>query len=301
MRKFIWGLLVVIFVGGMVFLSVNSSKTLATSTAGKITEKDFYNEIKKSSAGKQEFAKMVINKVLEDKYGDNVSKADVDSAFEAQKSQYGSSFKEVLASNNMTEKQLKDSLRNNLLTKAAIKANYNVTEKQIKKAYDDYKPAVTISMLKAKNEENAKNAANDIKDGKSWSEVYKKYSTDSTYKSTTGKISAFDSTSTSIDSSIQNAAFKLNKVGDYAVTSDSSGNYYLLKLEKKTDKPSLNNLRSKLTEQIITEFMNSSDNTSKVQAIIGKILRKADVSVKDSDLKSSLNTYLTAGISSNNK
>ncbi|MGO3317091.1 MAG: peptidylprolyl isomerase, partial [Leuconostoc mesenteroides] len=38
MRKFIWGLLVVVFVGGLVFLGFNSSKTLMTSKVGKITE-----------------------------------------------------------------------------------------------------------------------------------------------------------------------------------------------------------------------------------------------------------------------
>lgn len=88
MRKFIWGLLVVVFVGGLVFLGFNSSKTLMTSKVGKITEKQFYEDIKTSSAGQQEFANMVINKVLGAEYGDQVSDTDVQNAYDAQKAQY---------------------------------------------------------------------------------------------------------------------------------------------------------------------------------------------------------------------
>ena len=131
MRKFIWGLLVVVFVGGLVFLGFNSSKTLMTSKVGKITEKQFYEDIKTSSAGQQEFANMVINKVLGAEYGDQVSDTDVQNAYDAQKAQYGSSFKTVLASNNTTDAQFKKNIKNNLIINAAIKANYKVTDKQL--------------------------------------------------------------------------------------------------------------------------------------------------------------------------
>ncbi|MGO2980889.1 MAG: peptidyl-prolyl cis-trans isomerase, partial [Leuconostoc mesenteroides] len=300
MRKFIWGLLVVVFVGGLVFLGFNSSKTLMTSKVGKITEKQFYEDIKTSSAGQQEFANMVINKVLGAEYGDQVSDTDVQNAYDAQKAQYGSSFKTVLASNNTTDAQFKKNIKNNLIINAAIKANYKVTDKQLKTAYTNYHSDTTISMITAKNEAKAKEAIAALKNGDNWNTVYKKYSTDSTYKSLNGKMPAFNSTNTSIDSAVQTAAFKLDKVGDYSTepVAGTSGSYYVIKLNKKTTKPSMSSLRSTLSTQIVTDFINDSSNTSEIQAIVGKILRKNNVSVKDSDLKTALNTYLTAGISS---
>ena len=64
MRKFIWGLIIVIFGGGLIYLGFNSSKTLMTSDSGKITEKEFVADLKQSPAGQQEFANLVINKVV---------------------------------------------------------------------------------------------------------------------------------------------------------------------------------------------------------------------------------------------
>ena len=203
-----------------------------TSKVGKITEKQFYEDIKTSSAGQQEFANMVINMVLGAEYGDQVSDTDVQNAYDAQKAQYGSSFKTVLASNNTTDAQFKKNIKNNLIINAAIKANYKVTDKQLKTAYTNYHSDTTISMITAKNEAKAKEAIAALKNGDNWNTVYKKYSTDSTYKSSNGKMPAFNSTNTSIDSAVQTAAFKLDKVGDYSTepVTGTSGSYYVLSL-----------------------------------------------------------------------
>lgn len=303
MRKFIWGLIVVIFCGGLIFLSLNSSKTLMTSDSGKITEKQFMTDLKKSSAGQQEFANMVINKVLAEQYGTNVSKSDVQDAFDTQKAQYGDAFKSTLASNNTTEEQFKTSIKNNLIITEAVKANFKITDKEIQKAYKDYHQNTTISMITAKDEASAKNAIADLKSDNSWETVYKKYTTDKTYEKSNGQLPAFDSTSTTVDPAVQKAAFELSKVGDYTTSpiTGSTGSYYVIKLDKTTTKPSLNSIRSKLSDQIVSKFLTDQKNASKVQAIIGKVLRKENVNVKDAQLKTALNTYLTAGISSPGK
>ena len=300
MRKFIWGLLAVIFIGGLVFLSLNSSKTLMTSDSGKITEKQFINDVKKSSAGQQEFANMTINKVLDNQYGGNVSKADIQNAYDTQKAQYGDSFKSVLASNNATEDQFKTNIKNNLVMNAAIKANYKVTDKQINQAYKDYHQNITISMITAKDDNSAKQAIEALKSGDSWNTVYKKYTTEKTYAKQNGQLPSFDSTSTSVDAAVQEAAFKLSKPNDYSDSpiTGSNGGFYVVQLNKTTTKPSLNNVRSKLSDKIVSTFLNDQKNTTKIQTIIGKILRKENVNVKDSQLKNALNSYMTAGISS---
>lgn len=299
MRKFIWGLLTVIFIGGIVFLSLNSSKTLMTSNSGKITEKQFLNDIKKSPAGQQEFANMTINKVLANKYGSSATKSDVQSAFDTQKAQYGDSFKQVLASNNTTEDQLKVNIKNNLLMTAAVKDNYKVTDSQINQAYKNYHQDTTVSMITAKDENAAKQAIDALRSGDDWNTVYKKYTTEKTYTKQNGQLPAFDSTSTDVDQAVKAAAFKLNKTGDYSTSpiTGSNGGFYVIQLNKITKKPSLNSLRNKLSDQIVTTFLNDQKNTAKIQAIIGKILRKENVNVKDTDLKNALNAYMTAGVS----
>lgn len=299
MRKFIWGLIIVIFGGGLIYLGFNSSKTLMTSDSGKITEKEFVADLKQSPAGQQEFANLVINKVLAKQYGGNVSKSDVQNAFDTQKAQYGDSFQSVLSSNNTNESQFKNNIKNNLIMKAAVKANYKVSDKQIEQAYKDYHQDTTVSLITAKYEDSSKKAIDALKSGDSWETVYKKYSTDKTYAKQNGQLPAFDSTSTSVDSAIQTAAFKIEKTGDYTTTpvTGSNGGFYVIQLNKTTNKPSMNSVRNKLSEQIVTSFLNDQKNTAKIQEIIGQILRKQNVSVKDTQLKNALNAYLTAGLS----
>ena len=186
-----------------------------TSDSGKITEKEFVADLKQSPAGQQEFANLVINKVLAKQYGGNVSKSDVQNAFDTQKAQYGDSFQSVLSSNNTNESQFKNNIKNNLIMKAAVKANYKVSDKQIEQAYKDYHQDTTVSLITAKDEDSSKKAIDALKSGDSWETVYKKYSTDKTYAKQNGQLPAFDSTSTSVDSAIQTAAFKIEKTGDY--------------------------------------------------------------------------------------
>ncbi|WEV55040.1 peptidyl-prolyl cis-trans isomerase [Leuconostocaceae bacterium ESL0723] len=300
MRKFAWPALILVFVAGLVYLYFNSSKTLMSSNAGKITEKEYYDDVKKSSAGQQEFANMAINKVLNAKYGNQVSKADSDKAFETQKAQYGSQFNEVLAQNNMTADEFKTQLRNKMVMSAAIKDNYKITQKQVDDAYADYQPDTTISLITAKDSDSAQSAIDDLGAGSSWSSVYKKYNTGTDKDSgKDGQLPAFDSTSTSVDSQVQKAAAQMS-VG---ATSDSpvqgaNGKYYVIKLDKVASKPSESKVESRLKDKIASDFMNNSKNSDAIQKIIGGILRKADISIKDNDLKNALSGYLTSGVSS---
>ncbi|CAH1849931.1 peptidylprolyl isomerase [Convivina praedatoris] len=300
-RKIVWGLLIVIFLGGLVYLFFNSSKTVMTSTAGKITEKEYYDDVKKSAAGQQEFANMVINKVLNKEYGKDVSKSDSDKAFDTQKAQYGSQFKEVLAQNNMTEEQFKESIRNKMIMTYAVKANYKISQKQLDEAYSNYQPETTISLITAKNQDDAQAAIDDINAGDSWASVYKKYSSENKNASATGQLPAFDSTNTSVDSEIRKAAFNMSGVG---AISDSpvkgtSGNYHVIKIDKVSDKPAQSKVEKKLKDKIATDFLNDSKNQTEIQKIIGSILRKDDVSVKDTDLKNALSGYMTSGVTAN--
>lgn len=296
MRKVFFGILVTLFVAGIAYLSLTSSRTLATSSAGRITEAEYYKKVENSQAGQQMFANMVINKVLDAKYGKEVSKQEVEDAFKTQKASYGPSFATVLASNGMTEAQYKDSIRQNLVLTAAIKANHKISEKEIKGAYDKYTPAVEVSMILVSSEDTAKKVIDELNDGAKFADLVKKYSEDEATKKDAGKLPKFDSTNTNLDKSFMEAAFKLND-GEYTKEPVHGENgYYIIKMDKKSAKKDINEYRNILQNQIIAEYMSNNENAGEIQAIVGKLLRKADVSVKDKNFKNALNEYLTAGI-----
>ena len=83
-------------------LAACSSKTVATTSGGKITESQYYDSMKKTTSGKQVLQQMILDKILEGKYGDKVTDKAVNKEYNKYKKQYGSSFSTVLAQNGMT-------------------------------------------------------------------------------------------------------------------------------------------------------------------------------------------------------
>ncbi|CAK1239436.1 Peptidyl-prolyl isomerase [Fructobacillus fructosus] len=295
-RKFFWGVILVIFVAGVTYLAVSGSKTLATTDNGKITQADYYDEVKQSSAGRQVFAQMVINKVLDKKYGKEVTTADVDKQYATLRAQYGDSkFKQYLSQAGMTEKQYKESLRDKQVMQAAVKANYKISADKLKEAYDNYVPDTTISLITAKDEDSAQAAIDALDSGESWDDVYKQYSQANSAVSGTGQMAAFDSTNTNVDSEIRKAAFNQD-AGVYSASpvKGTNGTFYVVRTDAMAEKPAQSKIESKLKDKITNDFINDTNNQEEMKKIIGKLLNKANVNIKDSDLKSALTGYLTA-------
>lgn len=281
-----------------VFLSLTlaacGSKTVATTSGGKITESAYYTSLKKSSSGKQVLQQMILNKVLEKDYGDKVKKSEVTKQYNAYKQQYGSSFSSVLSQSGTTASGLKTEIRSNLLLKEAVKDNTKITDKMLKAQYKKYEPKVQVAQILVAKKSTAETVIKQLKDDKSFTTLAKKYSTDTTTKSNGGKISAFDNTDTSLDSSFKTAAFKL-KTGEYTTTPvKTDSGYYVIKMIKNPGKGTMKEHESELKSQIIDSKMNS--NTG-LQKVVAKVLKDGNIDIKDNDLKNILSDYLSSSSS----
>lgn len=95
-------------------LAACGSKAVATTSGGKITQEEYYNEMKTTTNGKQVLQQMILDKVLEKEYGKQVSDKQVNAQYNTYKNQYGSQFSAVLQQQGLTEKKLKQQIRSNL-------------------------------------------------------------------------------------------------------------------------------------------------------------------------------------------
>ncbi|MCH5463924.1 peptidylprolyl isomerase PrsA [Levilactobacillus tujiorum] len=277
------------------------NQTVATTSGGKITESAYYSSLKGTSSGKQVLQQMILNKVLEKQYGDKVKKSEVTKQFNTYKAQYGSSFKSVLAQSGMTESGLKTEIRSNLLLKEAVKDNVKISDAQYKKQFKSYEPEVTVAHILVSKKSTAEKVISDLKDTKKsdmtseFTKLAKKYSTDTATKNKGGKLSAFDSTDNSLDSTFKKAAFKL-KTGDYTATPvKTQYGYHVILMLKNPGKGTLNQHKAELKKQIIDNDMNDS---TILHNVVAKVLKKGDVSIKDNDLKNILSDYLSSSKSS---
>lgn len=272
-------------------------KSIATTDAGSITQSAYYSSLKKTSQGQTILANMVINKVLDKKYGSDIDNDAITASFKSVSSQYGSSFASALATNNLTEESFRESLKLQALEKAAVAANSKFTTKQLKKAYNDYTPTVHVSVILVSDEDKAKEIIQKLQDGEDFAKLAKSDSTDSATASNGGKMDGFDSTNTTLEDDFKTAAFALKK-GEYTTTpvkSSTYSGYFVIKMDSRDKKKSYSALKTKMKNILVENKMSDTDY---VQAIVGKELAAANVNIKDTTLKSALQAYTTAAASS---
>ena len=275
-----------------------SNENIITMKGDTIQVSDLYKEAK-------EFPGMTTNTLLQNLTFDKmfekeksiskeVTSKKVDDQYDSLKKQYGSQFDTALqqSGQGLTESNLKDYLKTTLLEQAAIDqdiAKTQYTTANLKTAWASYHPDVTAIVLS----ETSKDAANKaIAANKSDATKFDK---DNASSKTT-----FDSTSTTVPTDVQTAAFKLKngQISGVITTTDSttgSTAYYVVKMIKTSDKGTdMNKYKSTLKKIIKTQ---KQSDTTYASSVIAKYLKKYNVTVKESAF-STLFQQFTASSSS---
>lgn len=269
-----------------------NNATVASYKGGKITQQQYYDEMKKSQAGKSALANMIINRALEQQYGKYVSSKKVDKQYNNYKKQYGSQFSTVLQQNSMTASTFKQNLKTNLLSEAALKHIKKISNKQEQEAWKNYQPKVTIQHILVAKKSTAEDIIKQLKDGKSFKSLAKKYSLDTATKNKAGKLPAFDSTDNTLDSAFKTAAFKL-KTGEVTESPvKSQSGYHVIKMISHPAKGKFADHKKAIDDEI---YASMAQDQAVMKDVIATVLKNADVSIKDNDLKDVLSAYVATG------
>ncbi len=277
----------------------SSSATVVNYKGGKITQDEYYEAMKDTSAGQSTLVSLIIYRTLKAQYGDKVSSKKINAEYNKYKKQYGSSFSTVLSYSGLTTKSFKQNLATNLYSVAALKDLKKPTTTQEKNWWKSYHTKTTVQHIVVAKKSTAEAVIKKLKSGTSFATLAKKYSTDTATKKKAGKMAAFDSTSTdtSLSSTFKSAVWKL-KEGEYTTTPvKTSSGYEVIKVLKTTEKGSYIKNKSFIDKQLYAKWAADSNTMTK---IISKVLKKANVNIKDKDLKSKnlLANYLSASSSS---
>lgn len=281
-------------------LAACGNKAVATTSGGKITESEYYSSMKQTSNGQQVLQQMILDKVLEKQYGSKVSTSEVNTEYNTYKKEYGSSFSTVLSQQGLTTKSFKQQIRSNLLLKAAVRNYSTFSNSALKKQWKKYEPKVETAEILVGSEETAQSIIDTLNNTsgsklKEFKKLAKSKSTDTTTKSNGGVLAAFDNTDTSLPSAYRKAAFAL-KTGEYTTSPVKTDNgYYVIYMIKHPAKGKYSSHISDLKDQIVTQNLNDS---TFLHNVVSKVLKKGNVSIKDSDLKNILDDYLTSSSSS---
>ena len=269
-------------------------KSVATSDDGNVTQSKYYKELKQTPTGQQTLANMIVNQVLDKKYGKEVANKDVTKKYNETHDQMGSQFEQQLTASGMTPQTYRDSVKLELLERQAVKAHTNFSNAGLKKIYKEYQPKTSASVILMGSKSDAEKIVKELNDGQDFTELAKKYSGDSASKKNGGKLDDFDPTSTKVDPNVKKAAFKL-KDGEYTKTpvqaSTNSVSLHLLSAIRKKRSLHIDKMKGDQKNIKVNEVMSDQDE---VNAIVGKELGKANVDIKDPDMKNVLSKYTEA-------
>ena len=234
--------------------------------------------MKKSQSGKTALANMIINRVLEQQYGNKISKKQVDKQYTNYKKQYGSQFDAVLQQNGMTASSFKQNLKTNLLTEAALKDIKKISKSQEDKVWKDYQPKVKVQHILVSKKSKAEEITNELKNGKSFKSLVKKYSLDTGTKNNEGKLPAFYYTDSSLDPAFNKAAFKLKTCETTKSPVKSQSGYHVIRMIKHPAKGTFASHKKEIDDQI---YQTMSQDQQTMHNVLAKVIKKAGVDIKD--------------------
>ncbi|MED2974075.1 MULTISPECIES: peptidylprolyl isomerase [unclassified Fictibacillus] len=255
------------------------SEKVVESKAGDITKDEFYNELK-AQYGDQVLKQMVDNKLLEKEY--KVTDKEIDNEIAKIKKQLGSEdqFKQALQQNGIkNEKDLRKLVKTQLLNKKAATDGVKVTDAEMKKVFNEkYKEEVKASHILVDDAKTAKEVKAKLDKGEDFAKLAEKYSKDPGSKSKGGDLGYFGKGQ--MVPEFDKVAFKL-KPGQVSDPVKSQFGYHIIKVvDKKTNK--FEDKKKQISEELKQQKAKPTDQ------VITKLQKKADIKIKDKDLKDAL-------------
>ncbi|WP_282799220.1 peptidyl-prolyl cis-trans isomerase [Lactococcus lactis] len=281
--------------------SDSASKDIITMKGDTIRVSDLYKEAKQfpSQPTNTLLQNLTFDKIFTKDFGKEVTDKDVSKKVRSIKDQYGSQFSSALQQQGLTEASFTPYMRTQMLEQAAIDHEIKetqYTDANLKKAWESYHPDVTAYVVSETSKDAATKALDAAKKDDAGKASFEKTNAES-------KVT-FNSTSTSVPTEVQTAAFKL-KNGEFSdvieSTSSSTGatSYYIVEMVKTSEKGTdMNKYKKELQNVIKTE---KEQDTTFVSGVIAKYLKKNNVTVKESAFASLFSQFTQTSSSSSSK
>ncbi|UQZ45415.1 peptidylprolyl isomerase [Bacillus sp. PK3-037] len=268
--------------------SSGDKEVIAKTDAGDVTKGELYTNMKKQ-AGASVLTQLVQEKVLDKKY--KVSDKEIDNKLKEYKTQLGDQY--TALEDQYGKDYLKEQVKYELLTQKAAKDNIKVTDDEIKEYWENLKGQIRASHILVADKKTAEEVEKKLKKGEKFDALAKEYSTDTSSATNGGELGWISKDNEQLDSTFRKAAFKLktNEVSDPVKTQFG---YHIIK--KTEERGKYEDMKKELKSDVLEQKLNDS---TAVQAAVQKVMKKADIDVKDKDLKDTFNTSSSTSSSSN--
>lgn len=298
----------------------NGQDAVVTLSSGDISVDNLYEEMKDKYA-LSVLIEMMDKDILDKEYGKDYSE-DESTQIESQISTWLETFGSEETLLQQTSSYFGVSTMEDLRSYLSLQYRRNkavedytkgiVTDKEIQKYYDDeifgdikashilIEPEVTDDMTTAEKtaaEEEALKKAKEVitklKNGESFEDLAKEYSSDDSNKENGGDLGYFSYGT--MEDSFEEATLKL-KNGEYTKepVKTSYGYHIILRVDQK-DKPELKSVKSDIVDTLVQEKL-SNDSTLQITAL-DELRKEYKMDIQDKNLKSQYETYIENALS----
>ncbi len=278
--------------GGVIALSAcnqngngnGNGATVAESKAGDVTQEELY-EAMKDRVGAQALQQLVYEKVLSEKY--EVTDKELDAKVAELKEQLGENFDAALAQYGYKdEADFKKTMKLGMMQEKAAMKEIKVTEKELKEYYDNYKPEIKARHILVADEAAANEVKQKLDAGEKFEDVSNTYSTDEAAKANGGDLGWFGAGA--MDPDFEAAAYAL-KVDEISAPVKTSFGYHIIQVTDKKEKKSYEEMKDELEK----ELKSSKLTNEKINEVMQKELKEANVKISDKDLENALDPQTT--------
>ncbi|PUB15976.1 peptidylprolyl isomerase [Paenisporosarcina sp. OV554] len=262
----------------------DDSPAIVTSKAGDISKNELYEEMKQS-VGKQALQVLIIEKVLASEY--EVSDKEVKAQFDKEKKEMGEGFAQYLEQQGQTEEGYKKYIRLNLLQEKALTEGIKVTDKEVEAQYKNMQTELNARHVLVADEATAKEVKTKLEKGADFAEVAKKYSTEQAAQESGGELGWF--TPDKMVKEFSDAALALEK-NTISEPVKSEFGFHIIEVTDKREKD-IGTLEENKAEITKTLKVQKAD-TSSLLPKVSKLMKEADIKIKDEDLKGAIDQIL---------
>ncbi|MCE4967157.1 peptidylprolyl isomerase [Staphylococcus chromogenes] len=268
----------------------SKDQTLISSKAGDVKVEDVMKEIGKDQIASNSF-KVLLSKILKDKYGDKVNDADIEKQIDSEVKKYGGKdqFESLLKQQGMTMAKYKEQRKMMEYQKALLNEKVDISDKEIK---DNTKKASHI-LIKVKQDKNDKEGLSDKEAKKKIDEIKKQLDKNPKDFDKLAKEESMDSSKDKNGSlgyvvkgqmvkPFEKALFKL-KDGEISDVVKTDYGYHIIRADQPTD---FNKEKSKLKEKITQNKLQEKPEI--LTDAYKKLLDEYKVDYKDSDIKKAI-------------
>ncbi len=260
-------------------------EVLVKSKNFNVTKSELYNEMK-DAQGEQTLQLLVLEKVLEDKY--KVTDKQVDAEIQEMKDQLGDQFEGYIAQQGQTEESLKKVMRLNLLQEAALTDGIEVKDEEITKRIEQKNTELNARHILVEDEATANEVKKKLDEGADFAATAKEFSTEELAQTSGGDLD-WISYASQMDPAFLKAAYEL-ETNVISEPVQSSFGFHIIQITDKREVEK-GKVTDKDKESIKKEIQLEKVDQSKIIAKVSKLVKDADVKVKDKDLKAALNIF----------